>query len=95
MGKIKWLGDESGASETTGFRGLVMKKDEWVDCEDKDILARAAKNRYFEVEGYDESEEGAEEAKAVPPPSQQSAQYPVSKHDTATPSKPVGIPPAK
>lgn len=54
MAKITWLGEDtsdvSGPSFTTCF-GLKFPKGEAVEVTDKDIIARAKKNKFFEVSG--------------------------------------------
>ena len=79
MGTITWLGEgEEGAKETT-FAGLTLKSGEAVECDDQSTLARAAKNRYFKVEGYEAEAKQPEDEVLHRPPSQQSAQGPVPK----------------
>jgi hypothetical protein len=84
MPTITWLGtDDPDLKETTGFRGMVFKKGEAVECEDPAFLSRAYNNRYFEVSGWEPKEAPTVDVTAdvtVKPPSQQTAQYPVPKH---------------
>lgn len=54
MAKLTWLGEDgpdvAGPSFTTAF-GHKFPKGEAVEVTDKDIIARARKNRFFEVSG--------------------------------------------
>lgn len=65
MAKLTWLGEDelhrsvtpdgrtvesAGPSFTTAF-GVKFPKGEAVDVTDKDIIARAKRNRFFKVEG--------------------------------------------
>jgi hypothetical protein len=57
MAKLTWLGEDelhnggAGPSFTTCFGGIRFPKGEPVEVTDKDIVARARKNIYFEVTG--------------------------------------------
>jgi hypothetical protein len=55
MAKLTWLGEDepgvAGPSFTTAFGGIKFPKGEAVEVTDKDIIARARKNRFFEVSG--------------------------------------------
>lgn len=55
MPKITWLGEDepgvAGPSFTTAFGGIKFPKGEAVEVSDKDMIARARKNRFFEVSG--------------------------------------------
>lgn len=87
MPTITWLGEGEGGAKENTFGGLTLKVGEAVECEDKGTLARAAKNRYFKVEGYEGEVEppiDLEREVSMPPPSQQTAQYPVPKHGDVT-----------
>jgi hypothetical protein len=54
MAKLTWLGEDgpdvAGPSFTTCF-DMKFPKGEPVEVSDKDIIARAKKNRFFEVSG--------------------------------------------
>jgi hypothetical protein len=55
MAKITWLGEDgpnvAGPSFTTAFGGVKFPKGAPVEVTDKDIIARARRNRFFEVAG--------------------------------------------
>lgn len=55
MAKLTWLGEDSpevaGPSFTVAFGGIKFPKGEPVEVTDKDFIARARKNRFFEVTG--------------------------------------------
>jgi len=106
MATITWKGvGDDGPEETEGFKGMKFKKGEAVECDNPEILARAARNQYFEVSGWEpetkDSTVDVTKEVTVKPPSQQSAQHPVSKHgDVQTleatvpnPPDPVAPPP--
>jgi len=97
MPTITWLGEgDEGPQSTTAFGGIEFKVGEAVECKDEKFLARAAKNQYFKVEGWEAKEATVEVEKnvTVKPPSQQTAQYPVPKHgDVKTLTATVPNPP--
>ena len=87
MATITWKGvGDDGPEETEGFKGMKFKKGEAVECDNPEILARAARNQYFEVSGWepeakeDQPTYDVTKDVTVKPPSQQSAQHPVVKH---------------
>lgn len=55
MAKLTWLGEDevgvAGPSFTTAFGGIRFPKGEAVEVTDKDTIARARKNPFFEVSG--------------------------------------------
>jgi hypothetical protein len=55
MAKITWLGEDglgiAGPSFTIAFGGVKFPKDTPVEMMDKDTIARARRNRFFEVSG--------------------------------------------
>lgn len=55
MAKLTWLGEDGpevpGPSFTTAFGGIRFPKGEAVEVTDKDTIARARKNPFFEVSG--------------------------------------------
>jgi len=55
MAKLTWLGEDTesvpGPSFTTAFGGVKFIKGVAVEVADKDIIARAKKNPFFEVSG--------------------------------------------
>jgi hypothetical protein len=57
MAKLTWLGEDDlhngnpGPSFTTAFGGIKFPKGEAVEVNDKDTIARARKNQFFEVSG--------------------------------------------
>lgn len=55
MAKLTWLGEDepgiAGPSFTTAFGGIRFPKGEPVEVTDKDIIARARRNQFFEVTG--------------------------------------------
>jgi hypothetical protein len=78
MPTITWLGEGEGGAEQTSLGGLALKKDEAVECDNPAVLARAAKNKYFKVEGY-EPKEVATDAPTVPSVVGVDVQHPVAK----------------
>lgn len=85
MPTITWLGvGDDGPEETTGFKNMVFKKGEAVECENEEVLKRAYGNQYFEVSGWEPKADAptvdVTKDVTVKPPSQQTAQYPVPKH---------------
>ena len=60
MAKLTWLGEDElhngapGPSFCIGFGGIKFPKGEPVEVMDKDIIARAQRNQFFEVEDGDE-----------------------------------------
>lgn len=55
MAKLTWLGEDGpdtpGPSFTTAFGGIKFPKGEAVEVTDKDTIARARRNPFFEVSG--------------------------------------------
>jgi hypothetical protein len=55
MAKLTWLGEDepgvAGPSFTIAFGDIKFPKGEAVEVTDKDIIARARKNQFFEVSG--------------------------------------------
>jgi len=55
MAKLTWLGEDTdgtaGPSFTTAFGGIKFPKGAPVEVADRDIIARARRNRFFEVGG--------------------------------------------
>lgn len=55
MAKLTWLGEDepgiAGPSFTTAFGGIKFPKGKAVEVTDKDTIARARKNPFFEVSG--------------------------------------------
>ena len=57
MAKLTWTGEDhlhdgvAGPSFTTAFGGIKFPKGEPIEVNDKDIIAKARKNPFFEVSG--------------------------------------------
>jgi hypothetical protein len=60
MAKLTWLGEDDyhdgkpGPSFCIGFGGIKFPKDQPVEVTDKNIIAKARRNKFFDVEGPDE-----------------------------------------
>ncbi len=75
MAKLIWLGEDGpdtpGPSFTTAFGGIRFPKGEPVEVIDKDTIARARKNPFFEVIAPGRP---PKEAQYIPPPEQPSGE---------------------
>ena len=60
MAKLTWLGEDDlhegapGPSFCVAFGGIKFHKGKPVEVTDRDFIARARRNQFFEVEGEDE-----------------------------------------
>jgi hypothetical protein len=90
MASVTWKGepagpDDEGPKSITGG-GMTFKRGEAVEVKDPALIATLKGNPFFEVTGADVDPDAP--SATIPPPSQQSAQYPVPKG-----GEPVTIPP--